>query len=605
MCQLADEHGRVLAEARGPGANLQALGELEVEKVLHELIDDALGDRDPCALDAICLGMAGVDRPRRRRDDSRILRRIGHRARAAGRQRRAHRARSRRCRARRASCSSPAPGRSRTAATRSGRAARAGGWGYVLGDEGSGYWLGRQALRAVMRAADGRGPATTADAASAAHHTASAGRRTWSAKSTIGGMRPTRDRRARHASSTTRPRRAMRWPSRFSNQAPRNWRPRGFGRGAIEPARRPRSILAGGRLPAAATLAGRVQRTAARDAAGVDVRHARRPSRSPGRCGSRSDPRERRRTRARVPDRRLMMRIEIRPHGRGRAPPSPRVPRRTRFDGSRDLTLGLPTGRTPIAFYARSCVCIAPAAPTSARARRSISTSSPASRPTIRAAIAASCASICSRTSTCGRARACARRRGARLARAIARFEAALAARRRTRRRRPRHRPQRPRRRSTSPAIALVARRIACAHPGDARANAYAVRRQLATGPDARDCRWASARCSARGDRAARDRRAKAAIVRRALAGPITTRVPASLLQAHPNVLVVCDADAARALRRPRQSRQLSGLLSFAATPSSLRSVGSRSSPSASRIESSALLQRAQRLRVASRRPSS
>jgi glucosamine-6-phosphate deaminase len=46
----------------------------------------------------------------------------------------------------------------------------------------------------------------------------------------------------------------------------------------------------------------------------------------------------------------------------------------------------------------------------------------------------------------------------------------------------------------------------------------------------------------------------KAAIVRRAFTGPITTRVPASLLQGHPDVLVVCDADAARALRRPRQS---------------------------------------------------
>jgi N-acetylglucosamine kinase-like BadF-type ATPase len=41
-----------------------------------------------------------------------------------------------------------------------GRGARAGGWGYVLGDEGSGYWLGRLALRAVLRAADGRGEAT-------------------------------------------------------------------------------------------------------------------------------------------------------------------------------------------------------------------------------------------------------------------------------------------------------------------------------------------------------------------------------------------------------------------------------------------------------------
>jgi N-acetylglucosamine kinase-like BadF-type ATPase len=41
-----------------------------------------------------------------------------------------------------------------------GRAARSGGWGFVLGDEGSGYWIGCQALAAVVRHADGRGPAT-------------------------------------------------------------------------------------------------------------------------------------------------------------------------------------------------------------------------------------------------------------------------------------------------------------------------------------------------------------------------------------------------------------------------------------------------------------
>jgi N-acetylglucosamine kinase-like BadF-type ATPase len=30
----------------------------------------------------------------------------------------------------------------------------------MIGDEGSGYWIGREALAAVMRAADGRGPET-------------------------------------------------------------------------------------------------------------------------------------------------------------------------------------------------------------------------------------------------------------------------------------------------------------------------------------------------------------------------------------------------------------------------------------------------------------
>ena len=38
--------------------------------------------------------------------------------------------------------------------------ARAGGWGHLAGDEGSGYWIGRQAIMAVLKAADGRGEAT-------------------------------------------------------------------------------------------------------------------------------------------------------------------------------------------------------------------------------------------------------------------------------------------------------------------------------------------------------------------------------------------------------------------------------------------------------------
>lgn len=41
-----------------------------------------------------------------------------------------------------------------------GKAARAGGWGYLLGDEGSGYAIAVAGLRVALRAADGRGPQT-------------------------------------------------------------------------------------------------------------------------------------------------------------------------------------------------------------------------------------------------------------------------------------------------------------------------------------------------------------------------------------------------------------------------------------------------------------
>jgi N-acetylglucosamine kinase len=41
-----------------------------------------------------------------------------------------------------------------------GRTARAGGWGHIFGDEGGGFDIARQALRAVLRMEEGWGPAT-------------------------------------------------------------------------------------------------------------------------------------------------------------------------------------------------------------------------------------------------------------------------------------------------------------------------------------------------------------------------------------------------------------------------------------------------------------
>ena len=159
VCLLADASGTVLASARGPGANLQAQGELEVEKVLHEVMEGALAGR-PVTPAAICLGIAGVDRP----DDAAIMRgimrRIGYKtptlivndalvALTAGAGDSAGIV---------VICGTGSICYGRDA---EGRAARSGGWGYVFGDEGSGYWLGRRALAAVARHADGRGPATS------------------------------------------------------------------------------------------------------------------------------------------------------------------------------------------------------------------------------------------------------------------------------------------------------------------------------------------------------------------------------------------------------------------------------------------------------------
>lgn len=43
---------------------------------------------------------------------------------------------------------------------RDGRSWRAGGWGHVLGDEGSGYWLGVRSIASALHDRDGSGPQT-------------------------------------------------------------------------------------------------------------------------------------------------------------------------------------------------------------------------------------------------------------------------------------------------------------------------------------------------------------------------------------------------------------------------------------------------------------
>lgn len=164
---LADEQARVAGGALGGGANLRTHGELEVEKVLHAVIEEACAAADSRP-EAVALGIAGADRPADEAVLRAILRRIGFRDRVvvtndariafvAGSQERVGLALV-------CGTGSIAWGRNR-----SGEIARSGGWGWHLGDEGSGFWIGERAIRDVLRAADGRGPATSLDRSLSQH----------------------------------------------------------------------------------------------------------------------------------------------------------------------------------------------------------------------------------------------------------------------------------------------------------------------------------------------------------------------------------------------------------------------------------------------------
>lgn len=57
-----------------------------------------------------------------------------------------------------------------TAVDAAGRFVRVDGWGPLLGDEGSGGWIGLAGLRAALRAHDGRGPGTELSARASEHY---------------------------------------------------------------------------------------------------------------------------------------------------------------------------------------------------------------------------------------------------------------------------------------------------------------------------------------------------------------------------------------------------------------------------------------------------
>lgn len=153
----AQPDGRVLARVEGQGINIASKPPALWQRVLEGLLSDAGVEHD--SVSVVCAGVAGYTLPDRRELFERLLQQILPRARlillpdyaialegATG----------------------GAPGVLVIAGTgsiacgrdREGRLMRAGGWGYLLGDEGSGFWIGREAIRAALAAEEGWGEST-------------------------------------------------------------------------------------------------------------------------------------------------------------------------------------------------------------------------------------------------------------------------------------------------------------------------------------------------------------------------------------------------------------------------------------------------------------
>lgn len=168
---IADRDGTVLGAGTAGTSNYQAIGFPAATKALEAAIARAAraaGIRQTHDFCAACFGLAGVDRPEDHAifgtwlDQSHIAERHmvvndGELVLAAGTPEGWGLA---------LICGTGAICFGRDQA---GHKARAGGWGYLLGDEGSGYDIARQALRIATQTIDGRAEAHTILQATLSH----------------------------------------------------------------------------------------------------------------------------------------------------------------------------------------------------------------------------------------------------------------------------------------------------------------------------------------------------------------------------------------------------------------------------------------------------
>ena len=158
---LGSLKGDIIGRGNSSGANFQTMSESSIRSNLRQAVNQAFTSAgvEPGPVGVICLGMAGVDRPAEYNTlkiwlreecfaEKQIITNDGRLLLWAG---------------------TPAgwglglvsgTGSIVIGRNKEGQMARAGGWGYILGDKGSGYALGKAALQVVTQAADSILPPT-------------------------------------------------------------------------------------------------------------------------------------------------------------------------------------------------------------------------------------------------------------------------------------------------------------------------------------------------------------------------------------------------------------------------------------------------------------
>lgn len=162
---LRNLDNQVLLELQSTSSNYQAIGEQQAYTVLHELLSKvAWALNDTQTIKAAVFALAGIDTDL----DSEIARNIAKRALQDNNLCVEQLIVENDAEATMLGAVGSAKGALMIAGTGAiiyghdghGNVYRSGGWGHRAGDEGSGYWIGREILRAIFRMEDERGKQT-------------------------------------------------------------------------------------------------------------------------------------------------------------------------------------------------------------------------------------------------------------------------------------------------------------------------------------------------------------------------------------------------------------------------------------------------------------
>ncbi len=161
-CVIGDEQGNILSFAKGSSSNIHGTPPQQVYQTLTQLIEKVMDDSQTSInhIEGIYLCLAGADREQDQKVIKDLLKNTPYEQKIKLRSD---------AEAALASGTWGQSGILLIAGTGSivyivshetNKKLRVGGWGYLLGDEGSGYYIGQKALRAIMKAYDFRGQDT-------------------------------------------------------------------------------------------------------------------------------------------------------------------------------------------------------------------------------------------------------------------------------------------------------------------------------------------------------------------------------------------------------------------------------------------------------------